>query len=299
MRRRRLCLTTAPHQHDPASRPPQVGSEFSANPTEQQRQLEALRVLDAALDSLRFEEGLDFSGLHFHAYHPDAPPLADAGGGGPAAVAAMGDGIGFVSDDGCLHVVADRHTLRFAPRALRLEAPGHQPCVFPKPWSVRVADSKRDCELDATASTHARSTAAPYLCAPRDVLLALDLDRARVLTRVTMFWLRRVRDLSPALTALLGVQNVWCDTRTEQNSQNFVIWAGYVLEQRWVFERGRGGLRRTFAGARRLEAVGAVGYFTAGAAELLGVDASAPQLLGMHGFSCHDAPHPPSYLHWP
>jgi hypothetical protein len=60
------------------------------------------------------------------------------------------------------------------------------------------------------------------------------MDRARVLTRVTMFWLRRVRDLTPALTKLLGVQNVWCDTRTEQNSQNFVIWAGYVLEQRWV-----------------------------------------------------------------
>jgi len=53
-----------------------------------------------------------------------------------------------------------------------------------------------------------------------------------LLLQVTMFWLKRVRDLSPVLRDLLGVQNVWCDTRTEQNSQNFVLWAGYILEQR-------------------------------------------------------------------
>lgn len=64
----------------------------------------------------------------------------------------------------------------------------------------------------------------------------MDLERARVLTKVTMFWLKRVRDLSPVLKDLLGVQNVWCDTRTEQNSQNFVLWAGYILEQRWVLQ---------------------------------------------------------------
>lgn len=50
--------------------------------------------------------------------------------------------------------------------------------------------------------------------------------------QVTMFWLKRVRDLSPVLRDLLGVENVWCDSRTEQNSQNFVLWAGYILEQR-------------------------------------------------------------------
>ncbi|KAI8475841.1 MAG: hypothetical protein J3K34DRAFT_382443 [Monoraphidium minutum] len=178
------------HKHQLASL--QVGSEFSANPAEQQRQLEALRVLDAALDSLSLEEGLDFSGLHFHAYHPDAPPLGDGSGGGPMAVAAGADGVGYVGDDGCLHVVSDRHTLR-------------------------------------------------------DVLMGLDLERARVLTRVSMFWLRRVRDLTPALTRLLGVQNVWCDTRTEQNSQNFVIWAGYVLEQRSEIEVAVAGRLFTFS----------------------------------------------------
>ncbi len=63
-------------------------------------------------------------------------------------------------------------------------------------------------------------------------LRSLDLNRARVLTKVSVFWHRRVRDLTPVLKALLHVDNVWCDTRTEQNSQNFVLWAGYVLEQR-------------------------------------------------------------------
>jgi hypothetical protein len=71
------------------------------------------------------------------------------------------------------------------------------------------------------ASRHARCFAA---C--DTVLLCL------VSVQVTMFWLKRVRDLSPVLRDLLGVQNVWCDTRTEQNSQNFVLWAGYILEQR-------------------------------------------------------------------
>jgi hypothetical protein len=153
----------------------QVGSEFSTHPSEQQRQLEALRVLDAALEALSQDDGLDVTGLHLHVYHPDAPPVSDLGPG--AGFDPSTGALGYVSDDGCLHVIADRHSLR-------------------------------------------------------DAVQALDLERARVLTRVTMFWLKRVRDLTPALTTLLGVQNVWCDTRTEQNSQNFVIWAGYILEQR-------------------------------------------------------------------
>lgn len=62
--------------------------------------------------------------------------------------------------------------------------------------------------------------------------MACVLSAMVVCLQVTMFWLKRVRDLSPVLRDLLGVQNVWCDTRTEQNSQNFVLWAGYILEQR-------------------------------------------------------------------
>ena len=44
------------------------------------------------------------------------------------------------------------------------------------------------------------------------------------------------RDLSPSLKQLLGVDNLWCDTRTEQSAQKFVLWAGHVLEHRAAFE---------------------------------------------------------------
>jgi len=44
------------------------------------------------------------------------------------------------------------------------------------------------------------------------------------------------RDLSPSLRLLLGVDNLWCDTRTEQSAQKFVLWAGHVLQNRAAFE---------------------------------------------------------------
>lgn len=38
------------------------------------------------------------------------------------------------------------------------------------------------------------------------------------------------RELTPSLKELLGVDALWCDTRTEAAAQRFVLWAGYVLE---------------------------------------------------------------------
>lgn len=52
------------------------------------------------------------------------------------------------------------------------------------------------------------------------------------------------RDLSSVLQEVLGVEAVWCDTRTEDSSQQFVLWAGVVLEQRHTFRaslQARGG----------------------------------------------------------
>jgi hypothetical protein len=93
-------------------------------PLEQQRQLEALRVLDAVLATLASEEGLSFSGLNFHVYHPDACPLG--GFGLHSDVDALGMGAGqimasHVGDDGCLHVVADRLGLREALMSMDLD----------------------------------------------------------------------------------------------------------------------------------------------------------------------------------
>eukprot|EP00891_Asterochloris_glomerata_P005651 jgi/Astpho2/5651/gw1.00079.112.1_t len=70
----------------------------------------------------------------------------------------------------------------------------------------------------------------------QSALGSLDLAKARLLTRLCLFWVRRVKELTPALAQLLGVENVWCDTRTESSSQQFVLWAGFVLETKRDFQ---------------------------------------------------------------
>ena len=40
------------------------------------------------------------------------------------------------------------------------------------------------------------------------------------------------RQLAPAVKELLGCMDVWCDSRDEESSQNFVLWAGTVLQER-------------------------------------------------------------------
>lgn len=170
----------------------QCGSEYAIKIVEQQRQIEALKVLDTCLGALQTEEGWTFDGLNIHLYHPENTPLGtysfvDGSGNYNFKTTRMRS---YVADDGSLHVVADRVSIK---KALR----------------------------------------------------SMDLERARVLTQVTMFWLKRVRDLTPILKEVLRVDNLWCDTRSEQNSQNFVLWAGYVLEQRDEIRRVIG--RRRFA----------------------------------------------------
>jgi hypothetical protein len=93
-------------------------------PLEQQRQIEALRVLDAVLSALCNEENMSFVGLNFHVYHPDNCPLGGLGiedeltGLGLTGSGTMTSHVG---DDGCLHVVAERSTLREALRAMDLD----------------------------------------------------------------------------------------------------------------------------------------------------------------------------------
>ena len=40
------------------------------------------------------------------------------------------------------------------------------------------------------------------------------------------------RELSPALSHLLGVEDVFCDSRSQEAAQQFVLWAGRVLQSR-------------------------------------------------------------------
>lgn len=89
----------------------QVGSEFAVGPLEQQRQIEALRVLDAVLATLISEDAMNFAGLNFHVYHPETCPLGAFGLHNNDDHYGLGAGHlmrSHVADDGCLHVVADR-----------------------------------------------------------------------------------------------------------------------------------------------------------------------------------------------
>jgi hypothetical protein len=87
---------------------------------------------------------------------------------------------------------------------------------------------------------------------PAVALLPTRLAFCRCALQVKLFWDKRVRDLTPVIKSLLGVDNVWCDTRSEQNTQNFVLWAGYVLEQRWVAGQHAQRLAVACAGAGKL-----------------------------------------------
>ena len=49
------------------------------------------------------------------------------------------------------------------------------------------------------------------------------------------------------LQELLGVEAVWCDMRSEDSSQQFVLWAGAVLDQRGSFEASLQGRRFAFS----------------------------------------------------
>lgn len=113
---------------------------------------------------------------------------------------------------------------------------------------------------------------------------SFDLSRARLLAHLNDYWRQRVRDLVPAVRALLGVQNVWqvpprqptpclptrvpgicltgaaplsppprCDTEgSEQAAQSFVLWAGNLLREKEAFaavsqqESARCGRRRAW-----------------------------------------------------
>lgn len=162
----------------PPTNAAQVGAEYAVSLAEQERQLETLKVLEGCLLGLS-QQGYDFSGLSFQLYHPHSCPVestsyVDEHGFYNMKTSYMRS---FIADDGCVHLVADRMSIK-------------------------------------------------------QQVMSVDLERARMLTKVTFFWLKRVRDLTPVLIDLLGVKNVWSDVKSEQSSQKFVIWAGYLLEKR-------------------------------------------------------------------
>ncbi|GMH38401.1 hypothetical protein BSKO_06285 [Bryopsis sp. KO-2023] len=66
----------------------------------------------------------------------------------------------------------------------------------------------------------------------KEALMTVEVDRARLLSRLSTYWIRRARALSQSIEDLLRVEDVLCDTSASENAQKFVLWAGYILDQR-------------------------------------------------------------------
>ena len=75
----------------------------------------------------------------------------------------------------------------------------------------------------------------------------LDLHRARLLTRLSGFWLRRQADLAVCLKQALRVDNVWSDSKMADGAQKFVLWAGAVLSEREAFDFALAGRQFSFS----------------------------------------------------
>ena len=157
-----------------------VGNTYSSTSVDLARQLECLRVFEAFLTEQASTEA--YEGLTFELYHPWSAPSqtyawVDGGAAERMQAAAMK---AHISADGCMHLIADRATIR-------------------------------------------------------GQIESLDRQHARVLGGVNGFWARRQRDLVPQLRAALAVQNVWCDNRSAESQEAFVLWAGRILNARSAF----------------------------------------------------------------
>ncbi len=144
----------------------------------------------------------------------------------------------FVGDDGTVHLVADKETIIDQLQAVdmtrarmltkvseaRSMAADTGGCVC-----VSVAFRRRVYAMRTHTHTHTHTRTDMRIGRFWEVT-----HSCAQCVQVSFHWLKRVRDLTPAVTELLGVRSVWCDTKTEQNSQKFVLWAGYLLEIRCV-----------------------------------------------------------------
>ncbi|KAI8104390.1 hypothetical protein M9434_002948 [Picochlorum sp. BPE23] len=64
----------------------------------------------------------------------------------------------------------------------------------------------------------------------RRALDRLDFDRAKIFSRVEKYWCRRSRELADELKCVLGVANIWYNSLSPGELQDFVIWAGETLQ---------------------------------------------------------------------
>ncbi|KAL0042322.1 hypothetical protein WJX77_009053 [Trebouxia sp. C0004] len=70
----------------------------------------------------------------------------------------------------------------------------------------------------------------------RDELLQLDMKAAHQRTQLSHLWHEQVKDTAAALTDMLGTNDVWFWSSQQAQKQEFVQWAGRVLEHRESYQ---------------------------------------------------------------
>lgn len=95
--------------------PSQVGAEYAVSVAEQERQAEALKVLEAGMSTVAAKRGSAayFEGITVQLYHPELCPqetysYVDDEGDFNMRTSYMKS---YIGDDGAVHLVADKHTI--------------------------------------------------------------------------------------------------------------------------------------------------------------------------------------------
>ncbi|KAK9858382.1 hypothetical protein WJX84_005474 [Apatococcus fuscideae] len=132
-----------------------------------------------------------------------------------------------------LEAVTAEDASRFSSMVIRLYHPDSSP--FDPFGTAAELESSSSFDTGQIQSHLADDGVFHVVAEPDEVaqtLAALDLSRARILRSLATFWGFRVQELSPALSQLLGVEDVFCDSRSQEAAQQFVMWAGQVLQHR-------------------------------------------------------------------
>jgi len=92
--------------------------------------------------------------------------------------------------------------------------------------TFRIRNTMMESHVASNGTVHLVASVAEL----ERALVQLDLDRARIFNRVERYWIKRSRDLASELSSILGVRNVWYNSLSPRELQDFVLWSGEMLQ---------------------------------------------------------------------
>jgi hypothetical protein len=92
--------------------------------------------------------------------------------------------------------------------------------------TFRIRNTMMESHVASNGTVHLIAS----IAAIERALVELDLNRARIFNRVETYWMKRSRDLASELSSILGVRNVWYNSLSPRELQDFVLWSGEMLQ---------------------------------------------------------------------